>query len=75
MVRTAGRAKVAAVEPPPVRLNTPSFSVYRGKPTEEREIRPGDVVLTRAQRLPGLAAGGYDVLYEKNGIVMIRIRP
>lgn len=57
------------------RLNTPSFSVYRGKPTEDREIRPGDVVLTRAQRLPDLPADGYDVLYEKNGIVMVRIHP
>ena len=57
------------------RLNAPSFSVYRGQPTEDRELRPGDVVLTRAQRLAELPGNGYDVLYEKNGIVLVRIRP
>ncbi len=57
------------------RLNAPSFSVYRGQPTEDRELRPGDVVLTRAQRLAELPGNGYDVLYEKNGIALVRIRP
>ena len=56
------------------RLNAPSFSVYRGKPVEDRELRPGDVVLTRAQRLPELPGNGYDLLYEKNGIALVRIR-
>jgi len=57
------------------RLNAPSFSVYRGQPAEDRELRPGDVVLTRAQRLPELPGDGYDVLYQKNGIALVRIRP
>ncbi len=57
------------------RLNAPSFSVYRGLPTEDRELRPGDVVLTRAQRLAELPGNGYDVLYAKNGIALVRIRP
>jgi 4-amino-4-deoxy-L-arabinose transferase-like glycosyltransferase len=57
------------------RLNAPSFSVYRGQPTEDRELRPGDVVLTRAQQLAALPGNGYDVLYEKNGIALVRIRP
>jgi len=55
------------------RLNAPSFSVYRGQPTEIREPAPGDVVLTRAQRLEQLPGLGYEVLYAKHGIVLVRI--
>ncbi|HUQ75675.1 MAG TPA: glycosyltransferase family 39 protein [Burkholderiales bacterium] len=58
------------------RLNAPSFSVYRGAPTPSRDPRPGDVVVTRSDRLrqlpPGLA---YDLLYSKRGIVLARMRP
>jgi 4-amino-4-deoxy-L-arabinose transferase-like glycosyltransferase len=61
-------------EPITWRLNRPSFSVYRGKPTVSRQPQPGDVVLTRAARLPLLPAGSYEVLYAKNGIVLIRMR-
>lgn len=57
------------------RLNAPSFSVYRGQPTVDRKPQPGDVVLTRAQLLPELPGNGYEVLYEKNGIALVRIRP
>jgi hypothetical protein len=57
------------------RLNAPSFSVYRGQPTEDRKPQPGDLVLTRAQRLAELPGHGYDVLYAKNGIALVRIRP
>ena len=57
------------------RLNAPSFSVYRGQPTEDRGPRPGDVVLTREQNLAQLPGSGYDVLYAKNGIALVRIRP
>jgi len=57
------------------RLNAPSFSVYRGAPTVSRDPRPGDVVVTRSDRLrqlpPNLA---YDLLYSKRGIVLARIR-
>jgi hypothetical protein len=57
------------------RLNAPSFSVYRGAPTASRDPRPGDVVVTRSDRLrqlpPNLA---YDLLYSKRGIVIARIR-
>jgi 4-amino-4-deoxy-L-arabinose transferase-like glycosyltransferase len=57
------------------RLNAPSFSVYRGQPTASRDPVPGDVVLTRAVRLPQLPPGAaYDVLYAKHGIVLIRLR-
>jgi hypothetical protein len=49
--------------------------VYRGQPTEDRALQAGDVVLTRAQLLAELPGYGYDVLYEKNGIALVRIRP
>ena len=54
------------------RLNAPSFSVYHGRPTASREPGPGDVVITKARRLVELPAGS-EVLYSKNGIVLIRI--
>jgi 4-amino-4-deoxy-L-arabinose transferase-like glycosyltransferase len=61
-------------EPVMWRLNAPSFSVYRGAPTPSREPRPGDIVLTRADRLSGLPPGlAYDLLFSKRGIVLARI--
>jgi hypothetical protein len=57
------------------RLNAPSFSVYRGAPTPSRDPRPGDVIVTKSNRLTELPAGlAYDVLYSKRGIVLARIR-
>jgi 4-amino-4-deoxy-L-arabinose transferase-like glycosyltransferase len=57
------------------RLNAPSFSVYRGAPTPAREPRPGDVVVTKAARLPELPKSlAYDLLYSKRGIVLAKIR-
>lgn len=71
----AALCRSRAIEPVMWRLNAPSFSVYRGAPTPSREPRPGDVVITRGDRLrllpPGLA---YDLLYSKRGIVLARIR-
>ncbi|HZP86294.1 MAG TPA: hypothetical protein VFB54_05700, partial [Burkholderiales bacterium] len=54
-------------------LNAPSFSVYRGAPTPNREPRPGDVVLTKSKRIPALEPRGVEVLYRKNGIVLLRV--
>jgi hypothetical protein len=54
------------------RLNAPSFSVYRGAPTPSRDPRPGDVVLTKASRLPELKLP-YDLLYSKRGVVLAKI--
>ena len=62
------------MEPIMWRLNAPSFSVYRGQPTQTREPAPGDVVITKAKRLAELPGLGYEVLYAKNGIVLIRIK-
>jgi len=57
------------------RLNAPSFSVYRGAPTPSRDPRPGDVIVTKANRLTELPpALSYDLLYSKRGIVLARIR-
>jgi len=57
------------------RLNAPSFSVYRGAPTPSRDPRPGDVIVTKSNRLTELApALSYDLLYSKHGIVVARIR-
>lgn len=62
------------VEPVMWRLNAPSFSVYRGAPTLSRDPTPGDVVITKAKRLAELPGNGYDLLYSKYGIVMVRIK-
>ena len=55
------------------RLNAPSFSVYYGRPTPTRDPQPGDIVLTKAQRLAELPNKRYEVVYEKNGIVLVRL--
>src|SRR3569623_308247 len=55
------------------RLNTPSFSVYAERLVDKRDPRPGDVVLTKTNLLTKLA--GVEVIYEKNGIVLARLRP
>ena len=69
-------ARARNLEPVMWRLNTPSFSVYRGAPTVVREPRPGDVVVTRARRLAELPnAKPVEFLYAKGGIVMVRLAP
>jgi hypothetical protein len=55
------------------RLNAPSFSVYYGRPTPSRDPIPGDIVITKAKRLAELPGYGSEVLYAKNGIVLIRV--
>jgi 4-amino-4-deoxy-L-arabinose transferase-like glycosyltransferase len=52
-------------------LNAPSFSVYYGRPTLTREPRLGDIVITKARRLAELP--GSEVIYAKNGIVLVRV--
>ena len=55
-------------------LNAPSFSVYRGAPTPSRDPRPGDVIVTKSNRLAELPPTlAYDLLYSKRGIVLARI--
>ncbi len=55
------------------RLVAPSFSVYYGHPTPTREPQPGDIIITKAKRLPELPGYSFDVIYAKNGIVLIRV--
>ncbi|HTS52780.1 MAG TPA: glycosyltransferase family 39 protein [Burkholderiales bacterium] len=55
------------------RLNAPSFSVYYGRPTPNRDPRPGDIVITKGERLAELPGYGFDVIYAKNGIVLVRV--
>lgn len=52
--------------------NTPSFHFYSGLFAEEREARPGDVIFTRKNRLN--PPQNTEVLYEKHGMVLARIR-
>jgi 4-amino-4-deoxy-L-arabinose transferase-like glycosyltransferase len=54
------------------RINAPSFSVYRGAVTPGVAApRPGDIVLTRSDALPGMGAA--EVLYRKGGVVLARM--
>lgn len=54
------------------RLNTPSFNFYAQRLVEKRAPRAGDVILTKSIYLSELA--GVEVLYQKNGIVLARLR-
>ncbi len=51
-------------------INMPSFGVYAGRGVERREVREGDLLLTRrdrAERTPG------EVLYARGGYVLMRV--
>lgn len=52
--------------------DTPSFYFYSGLFAEEREARPGDIVFTKKNLLNPLQ--NVEVLYEKHGMVLVRIR-
>jgi len=52
-------------------VNTPSFIVYSGKLVQRRDPVPGDVVLSKVKRLGELP--GYEVLYQKNGIALVKV--
>lgn len=53
-------------------LNAPSFNVYSERLVERREPRPGEIALTKSSYLPRLK--GYETLYYKNGIALIRVK-
>ncbi len=56
------------------RLNMPSFIVYSGRFVQKRTPHSGDTVLTKVSALKKIEKiGRYDVLYEKNGIVLLKI--
>jgi len=54
-------------------INAPSFSVYYGRPTPGRAPRLGDIVITKSKRLAELPGHRSEVIYSKNGIVLIRV--
>jgi len=51
-------------------LNVPSFSVYRGRITESRAPRAGELAITRADRLPPGAK--VEVLFAESGVMVVR---
>lgn len=51
---------------------TPSFIVYSGKLVARRDARPGEIALVKLKNLRGV--GGYEVLYSKNGIALVRFK-
>jgi hypothetical protein len=53
--------------------NWPSFSVYRRAPMPVRKPRPGEVVLTRIDRVGELPP--HDILFARREVVLARIRP
>lgn len=69
-VRTAGeRVRVEGAPAVTWRFTAPSFSVYRQAVTESREPAPGELALTRRDRVP---ASGYTTVYQEGGVALIR---
>jgi len=64
-------AKQAGVDPVMWRLNMPSFSVYLGQVVESRKPEVGEVVFTSPAYLTDLE--DYQVLYEKNGVALVKL--
>jgi 4-amino-4-deoxy-L-arabinose transferase-like glycosyltransferase len=50
---------------------TPSFIVYSGRLVARRDPRPGEVALVKLKNLREVT--GYEVLYAKNGIALVRL--
>ena len=51
------------------RLTMPSFSVYRQAVTPARAPQPGEIALTRIDRIPET---GYETLFTRGGVTLIR---
>ncbi|KPK39183.1 MAG: hypothetical protein AMJ69_06400 [Gammaproteobacteria bacterium SG8_47] len=54
-------------------LDMPSFTVYRQVVTPERAPQPGEVVVTRINRVERL--GPHEILFNQGGIVLARVLP
>lgn len=54
-------------------MSAPTFSVYRGAPTPNRDPVAGDIVLTKVKRMAPLEQRGAEVLFRKRGIVLLRM--
>ncbi|MEC5396503.1 ArnT family glycosyltransferase [Uliginosibacterium sp. H1] len=53
-------------------FHAPSFSVYRQQQTPARPPQPGDLALTRADRLP--ADAPVDILFAEGGVRLVKVR-
>jgi hypothetical protein len=53
-------------------FHVPSFSVYRQQPTVARQPKPGELAITRADRLPPDAP--VEILYRERGVVLLRFK-
>lgn len=51
----------------------PSFAVYRGRQAPARDPRPGEIALTRFDRIPGDAR--VEVLYSEGGVRLVKLLP
>jgi len=54
------------------RFDAPSFSVYRQAETPERAAQPGELALTRIDRLPDWP---HSVLFQRGGVVLLQRTP
>lgn len=54
------------------RYYAPSFSVYRQAVTEDRKPEPGELALTRTDRVP---TAGVETIYRKGGVALVRKLP
>ena len=53
-------------------FNAPSFSVYRQDVTPSEQAQPGQIALTRADRLP--ADAKVDILQHEGGVLLVRMK-
>ncbi|MEN9489961.1 MAG: hypothetical protein RJA63_410 [Pseudomonadota bacterium] len=53
-------------------FHAPSFSIYREQVTPPRQAQPGQIALTRVDRLP--ADAKVEVLYREGGVLLVRMR-
>lgn len=69
-VKNAG-LRAQALGDPAVRMrfDAPSFSVYREAATPAREAQPGELAITRIDRVPET---GYDTVFAQGGVRLLR---
>lgn len=53
-------------------FHAPSFAVYRQQVTPTAQARPGQIALTRVDRLP--ADAGVEVLFQEGGVLLVRLK-
>ncbi|MDB5815881.1 MAG: glycosyltransferase [Rhodocyclales bacterium] len=72
-IMRAGLAARAFKEPAVLwNFHAPSFSVYRRAVTPSEQAQPGQIALTRADRLPPDAK--VDILQREGGVLLVRIK-